>query len=104
MYLHRVSLILHSRLTHHSSFHKSDTRSYGNRSFYVVAVFEILANILISSFWKVVTFKGTHLVQRMSLLTLIILGGTFSIISLLHVARELWKNDLLGHQLPLPPT
>ncbi|KAE9377366.1 hypothetical protein N431DRAFT_542699 [Stipitochalara longipes BDJ] len=42
--------------------------------FYVVAIFEIATNIVISSNWKSVTFKGTHLVQRLSLLTLIILG------------------------------
>ena len=41
---------------------------------YVVAVVEIGINITVSSMWKVVSFKGTHLVQRMSLLTLIILG------------------------------
>ena len=42
--------------------------------FYVVAIFEIIFNIVISSNWKSVTFKATHLVQRLSLLTLIILG------------------------------
>ena len=47
----------------------------------MVAVFEIATNIVISSLWKVVTFKGTHLVQRMSLLTLIVLGeGVMTIV------------------------
>ena len=41
-------------------------------AWYVVAVVETIINIAVSSKWKVVSFKGTHLVQRMSLLTLII--------------------------------
>ncbi|KAH8591150.1 bacterial low temperature requirement A protein-domain-containing protein [Bisporella sp. PMI_857] len=41
---------------------------------YVIAIAETVLNIAVTSRWKVVTFKGTHLVQRMSLLTLIILG------------------------------
>jgi hypothetical protein len=32
----------------------------------------MLINIGVSSQWKVVTFKGTHLIERMSLLTLYI--------------------------------
>jgi low temperature requirement protein LtrA len=43
-------------------------------AFYVVAVGEIGGNIIVSSIWKAASFKRTHLVQRMSLLTLIILG------------------------------
>jgi low temperature requirement protein LtrA len=40
----------------------------------VIAVVEMILNIAISSRWKVVGFKRTHLVERMSLLTLYILG------------------------------
>jgi low temperature requirement protein LtrA len=55
----------------------------------VVAVFEIATNIVISSNWKAVTFKGTHLVQRMSLLTLIILGeGVMTIVEKITTARR----------------
>ena len=44
---------------------------------YVVAILETLIATCVSSVWRrgrVISFKGSHLVQRMSLLTLIILG------------------------------
>ncbi|KUJ10458.1 uncharacterized protein LY89DRAFT_710730 [Mollisia scopiformis] len=41
---------------------------------YVTAVLETIVNIAVSSRWEVLTFAGTHLIKRMSLLTLIILG------------------------------
>ena len=40
----------------------------------VTAVAETVLNLLVSSFSKRLDFNDTHLVQRMSLLTLIILG------------------------------
>lgn len=44
-------------------------------AWYILAIGETMAAIAISIVWrKTVGFKGTHLVQRMSLLTLIILG------------------------------
>lgn len=39
-----------------------------------MAVFEVVAVISTSSIWRNVSFKKTHLVERMGLLTLIILG------------------------------
>ncbi|KAG9241561.1 hypothetical protein BJ878DRAFT_482824 [Calycina marina] len=42
-------------------------------AWYILAIGELLVNIDISSFSKDLTFEGTHLVQRMGLLTLIIL-------------------------------
>ncbi|KAF8861148.1 hypothetical protein BDZ45DRAFT_648053 [Acephala macrosclerotiorum] len=41
---------------------------------YITAVLETIVNIAVSSRWEVLTFAGTHLIKRMSLLTLIILG------------------------------
>lgn len=41
---------------------------------YVTANLETVIATAISSVWRDISFKGTHLVQRMSLLTLIILG------------------------------
>lgn len=41
---------------------------------YIVAILETVIATTISSVWRDISFKGTHLVQRMSLLTLIILG------------------------------
>ncbi|KAK5137359.1 hypothetical protein LTR08_008937 [Meristemomyces frigidus] len=43
-------------------------------TWYVVAVLETVIATTVSSIWRVISFKGTHLVQSMSLLTLIILG------------------------------
>lgn len=43
-------------------------------AWYVIAVFEVGANIAIAGRWHVVSFKGTHLTERMTCLTLIILG------------------------------
>jgi hypothetical protein len=63
----------------YSTFKSQGSLAY--RSFYVISIFEITTNIAVSSKWKAVTFKGTHLVQRMSLLTLIILGeGVMTIV------------------------
>lgn len=39
-----------------------------------MAFFEVGAVIATSSIWRTVSFKKTHLVERMGLLTLIILG------------------------------
>ncbi|KAG4436442.1 hypothetical protein IFR05_008076 [Cadophora sp. M221] len=52
----------------------ASTKSYVYISWYIIAVIETALNIFVTSCWKVVSFKGTHLVQRMTLLTLIILG------------------------------
>ena len=41
---------------------------------YIVVIFEALAIIAISCVWRVVSFKHTHLVERIGLLTLIIMG------------------------------
>jgi low temperature requirement protein LtrA len=66
-----------------------DKNSTAYRSFYVMAVFEIATNIIVSSIWKAATFKGTHLVQRMSLLTLIILGeGVMTTVGKITTARR----------------
>lgn len=43
-------------------------------AWYVVAVAETVSVTAIASTWQTISFQGTHLVERMSLLTLIILG------------------------------
>ena len=111
-----LSFSLSSYSHFYSSF--SDQGSTGYRSFYVIAIFEIATNIVISSKWKVATFKGTHLVQRMSLLTLIILGeGVMTIVYKLALAslildsrkrmlirRRLSKMKMHGIALQLGPS
>lgn len=41
---------------------------------YVVMVLEAIAVIAISCFWRMLSFKKTHLMERMSLLTIIVIG------------------------------
>jgi uncharacterized membrane protein len=41
---------------------------------YIVMGLESVAVIAISSFWRMLSFKKTHLMERMSLLTLIVIG------------------------------
>lgn len=55
-------------------FSKDKPHGYAYISWYVIAGFETILNVIVTSKYKVVSFKGTHLVQRMTLLTLIILG------------------------------
>lgn len=45
-------------------------------AWYIIAVFEVGANIAIAGRWHVVSFKGTHLTERMTCLTLIIVSGS----------------------------
>jgi len=47
---------------------------FNNNSRYVVIAVEAITVITISSRWRVLSFKHTHLVERVGLLTLIILG------------------------------
>ncbi|KAH8663550.1 bacterial low temperature requirement A protein-domain-containing protein [Tricladium varicosporioides] len=53
---------------------KKGTNSKVYIVWYVTAILETTINVTISANWKVLSFEGSHLVQRMSLLTLIILG------------------------------
>jgi low temperature requirement protein LtrA len=41
---------------------------------YIVMTLESVAVIAISSIWRMLSFKKTHLMERMSLLTLIVIG------------------------------
>lgn len=56
-------------LTLSSAFKSS---KYAYRALYVIAGFEVVVNIGVSWYWKVLSFKGTHLIERMTLLTLYI--------------------------------
>jgi hypothetical protein len=47
-------------------------------AWYVVCVFEVGANIVIAGKWPVVSFRDTHLTERMTCLTLIIVSTTNS--------------------------
>jgi low temperature requirement protein LtrA len=41
---------------------------------FLVAIFDGLATMLIAIFWRTISFKHTHLVERVGLLSLIIMG------------------------------
>jgi len=58
---------------------------------YVIAVCETALTVGVSMVYRVISFKGTHMVQRMSLLTLIILGE--GIIVICKSISKIVKND-----------
>ena len=73
--------------------------SYPNQSgghstyiaYYVLAVVEAIVVIIISCVWRVVSFKRTHLVERVGLLTLIIMGE--GIIGMSKSVSQIIKNS-----------
>lgn len=61
---------------------------------WVVMFLEGLSTTVISSFWRMLSFKATHLVERMGLLTLIVIGeGAIGITKT--VSKLLGKSDTL---------
>lgn len=68
-------------------------------AYYVVVCVEAGAVIAISCFWRVVSFKRTHLVERVGLLTLIIMGEgiigmTKSVSQILQNSSSTSSNDI----------
>ncbi|TVY85434.1 hypothetical protein LSUE1_G000472 [Lachnellula suecica] len=67
---------------------------------YITAVIETAVNITISARYKVLSFNGSHLVKRMSLLTLIILGegviGLCKSIATIVEIESSWPAQLIG--------
>lgn len=60
---------------------------------YIVMTLESVAVIAISSIWRMLSFKKTHLMERMSLLTLIVIGeGAIGVTKT--VSRLMGKNGL----------
>ncbi|KAF7186184.1 hypothetical protein HII31_12521 [Pseudocercospora fuligena] len=73
------------------TFHK-DGHSHCYITWYVVAILESIVATLVSAIWKkAISFKGTHLVERMSLLTLIILGE--GVVSLASKCQQIVKSE-----------
>lgn len=68
----------------------------------MVLGFEVISILVISSVWRAVSFKNTHVVKRMGLLTIILLGE-----GVLNTARELsdtalhagWTGEAFGQAL-----
>ncbi|MFI5420433.1 MAG: low temperature requirement protein A [Nitrososphaerales archaeon] len=68
-------------------------------AYYIVVCLEAGAVIAISCFWRVVSFKHTHLVERVGLLTLIIMGEgiigmTKSVSQILQNSTSTSSNDI----------
>jgi low temperature requirement protein LtrA len=60
---------------------------------YIVMLVEAIAVIAISCFWRMLSFKKTHLMERMSLLTLIVIGeGAIGVTKT--VSRMMGKSGL----------
>ncbi|KAL1601471.1 hypothetical protein SLS60_006386 [Paraconiothyrium brasiliense] len=62
-------------------------------AWYIIALCETLTTVAVSCIFRVISFKGTHMVQRMSLLTLIILGE--GIIVVCKSISKIVKNEFL---------
>jgi low temperature requirement protein LtrA len=69
-------------------------------AWYIIAVCETILTVSVSCIWRVISFKGTHMVQRMSLLTLIILGEGIIVvcksISKIVKVNYLWTASVVG--------
>ena len=60
---------------------------------YIVMVLEAVAVVTISCFWRILSFKKTHLMERMSLLTIIVIGeGAIGVTKT--VSRMMGKHGL----------
>jgi low temperature requirement protein LtrA len=60
---------------------------------YIVMVLEAIAVVAISCFWRILSFKKTHLMERMSLLTIIVIGeGAIGVTKT--VSRMMGKHGL----------
>ena len=62
-------------------------------AWYIIGLSETILSVGVSCYWRVVSFKGTHMVQRMSLLTLIVLGE--GIIVICKSISRIVKNNYL---------
>ncbi|KAF2015331.1 hypothetical protein BU24DRAFT_450068 [Aaosphaeria arxii CBS 175.79] len=69
-------------------------------AWYVIGIIETILTVSISCIWRLISFKGTHMVQRMSLLTLIILGEGIIVIckaiSKIVKLEYLWSAAVIG--------
>lgn len=69
-------------------------------AWYVIAIMETIVTVGISMVMRVISFKGTHMVQRMSLLTLIILGEGIIVVckSISKIVKNqfVWTPPVIG--------
>ncbi|OCK80277.1 hypothetical protein K432DRAFT_434855 [Lepidopterella palustris CBS 459.81] len=76
-----IAGILYGALT--AAFPKGPEKNTTNVyiAWYVIAILETALTTAVSCKWRIISFKGTHMQQRMSLLTLIILGEGIIVIA-----------------------
>jgi len=71
-------------------------------AWYAISAAEALAVFVVSSRWRILSFKHTHLPQRMGLLTIIILGegviGATKTVNLV-VTGYGWTRDTIGQAI-----
>lgn len=69
-------------------------------AWYIIAISETILTVTVSCIWRIISFKGTHMVQRMSLLTLIMLGEGIIVIckSISKIVKNefLWTSAVVG--------
>merc|ERR1712225_169038 len=95
-----VSVIVYASIW--STFSEEGASRHLYRAWYVILGFEVISILVISSVWRAVSFKNTHVVKRMGLLTIILLGE-----GVLNTARELsdtalhagWTAEAFGQAL-----
>lgn len=94
--LHSVAALIYLGI----AFRFRDGNSRVYVTWYVVSVCEALLNVGLSLFWDVLSFKGTHLMNRMSLLTLIIIGEGVIVVCT-NVATIVTSPDAWSNPPPL---
>lgn len=69
-----IAAILYGAFT--AAFPKGNDYTTSNVyvAWYIISIAETLLTTAVSCRWRIISFKGTHLIERLSLLTLIILG------------------------------
>lgn len=78
------------------SFRFTDsTNSHVYTAWYIIGVLEVLLNMGLSLCFKVLSFEGTHLTERMTLLTLIILGEGWccALTKSIHITNDVSRRD-----------
>jgi low temperature requirement protein LtrA len=77
-------------------------------AWYVIAISETVFTVTVSCYWRIISFKGTHMTQRMNLLTLIILGEGIIVvcksISKLVKNKYLWSVSVVGQIIAGKPS
>lgn len=95
-----ISVIIYAGLL--PTFTEHDSSAYSYRAWYVILAYEVVAMIAIACIWDVLSFENTHVIKRMGLLVLIILGE-----GILNVSEQLaaivegrgWDSTIFGEAL-----